>query len=133
MKKGLLFSLMVMLMGCGVTTVEHRYKERFDHFYRLLNKEERMAFCADDFATFGKLLENRMASDQELSNAMDKVMFDEAIHTFRMDQVGLFFKRFILAGFHQDDYAFFVSALSSQVLVKFAYNEKGLVQDIQTL
>ncbi|MFN4216447.1 MAG: hypothetical protein ACK4HQ_03485 [Brevinematales bacterium] len=133
MKKGLLFSLVVMLVGCAVTTVEHRYKERFDHFYRLLNKEERAAFCADDFATFGTLLEHRMASDQELSNAMDKVMFDEAIHTFRMDQVGLFFKRFILTGFHQDDYAFFVSTLSSQVLMKFAYNEKTVVQDIQAL
>ncbi|NPV38466.1 hypothetical protein BREVNS_0290 [Brevinematales bacterium NS] len=133
MKKGVFSFLIVMLVGCAVTTVEHRYKQRFDHFYRLLNKEEKAAFCSDDFATFGKLLENRMASDQELSNAMDKVMFDEAIHTFRMDQVGLFFKKFILTGFHQDDYAFFVSALPSQVLVKFAYDEKAVARDIQAL
>ncbi|MCX7881690.1 MAG: hypothetical protein N2314_00505 [Brevinematales bacterium] len=133
MKRAWFFLCVSFVMGCAVTTVEYRYKQRFDHFYKLLNDKEKSAFRADDFATVGKSLEERMSKDKNLSNAMDRVMFDEAIHTFRMDQVAMFFKRYILPGFHEDDYATFVQALPQSVLLKFALWDKTVVEDIQAL
>ncbi len=134
MKKAwFVFLLGLVLVGCEITTVEHRYKQRFDHFYTLLNDEERAAFRADDFVRLGRLLDQRMTQDEGLSNAMDAVMFDEAIHTFRMDQVGMFFKRYILTGFHQDDYQTFVNILPVPTLVKFAKNDLSVVSEVEIL
>lgn len=125
--------LLIVLGGCAVTTVEHRYKERFDHFYRLLNDTEKIAFRQDKFTELGLLLEKRMKQDEVFSNAMDKIMFDEAIHTFRMDQVGMFFKRYILTGFHQDDYATLVSLLPKEIFLKFIRWENDLEKRVMVL
>ncbi|URA10186.1 hypothetical protein [Thermospira aquatica] len=123
----------LVFVGCEITTVEHRYKQRFDHFYGLLNDKEKAAFRADDFVTLGKLLDERMSRDKQFSNAMDAVMFDEAIHTFRMDQVGMFFKRYILTGFHQDDYQTFVNMIPKEMLVKFIENNSSVVSELESL
>jgi len=133
MKKWMVLVLLVFMSGCAITTVEYRYKQRFDHFYKLLNEEEKKAFCSDDFGRLAALLQKRMAEDTALSNEMDRVMFDEAIHTFRMDQVGMFFKRYILTGFHQDDYEKWVTMLPSGMLLKFAYQDSSLVKDVESL
>jgi len=133
MKRLWIVMMVGMLAGCAVTTVEYQYKLRFDRFYRLLNDTEKAAFRRDQFDVLGQSLEKRMAVDKQLSNAMDAVMFDEAIHTFRMDQVGMFFKRYILTGFHQDDYAMFIQTLPKEVLVRFVTKDPSCVPEIQKL
>lgn len=132
-KKALVLLFLLLVVGCAITTVEYRYKERFDHFYQLLNDQEKKVFCADDFLSLGKSLEMRIKQDESLAKAIDTVMFDEAIHTFRLDQVGYFFKRYILTGFHQDDYDKFIKMMSKEMLLKFIAKDPSLIQDLNAL
>lgn len=96
MKKGFLYYyvflgifILVVLLLCilqfiPATSLEpsYRFQHRFESFVSLLNEDERKLFLEGEYEKCARLIDKRLAEDENFKKKLEKVKEEEAIDTF---------------------------------------------------
>lgn len=124
MKKILVFSVVLaILAGCSVTSEKYKYQQRFDHFYNLLNSQEKKDFAEGSTDKVGVSIDKRASEDKKLAAAWLAVQTEEAINTFDGVQSVKFFREIILRELNREPFYRFMNALDASLQSDFAFKK----------
>jgi hypothetical protein len=116
------------LSNCAVTSEKYRYQQRLDHFYRLLNTEEKKMFGSNELGSLGKSLEKRLSENSNFIKEFKKVQFTEAINTFDGYQTVHFFRETILKELNRPNFYRFMEFLSAEEQISFVRQEPRFIE-----
>jgi hypothetical protein len=111
--------LILFLTGCSVTSEKYRYQHRFDHYYNLLNQDEKALFNNAELDKLGASFDSRFSNDSKFSNAMHTVQVYEAIATFSGKETAVFFHNIILRELNRPVFYQFMNFLDSTAQESF--------------
>jgi hypothetical protein len=111
--------LLLFFCGCSVTSEKYRYQHRFDHYYNLLNHDEKALFNADELDKLGASFDNRISNDAKFSNNMHTIQIYEAITTFDGKQTAVFFHDIILRELNRPVFYQFMDKLDNNAQEAF--------------
>lgn len=116
----LLIAAFAVLAGCSVTSEKYKYQQRFDHFYNLLNADEKKAFSENDTNLAGTSLDKRLSQDKKLAASWLAVQTEEAINTFDGIQSVAYFRGIILRELNREPFYSFMDKLDAKTQYNFA-------------
>jgi hypothetical protein len=111
-----------VLSGCAVTSDKYRFQQRIDHWYSLLNSEEKSLFRDARMTELGDSLSARLAKDPKLATNYRIMQESEAITSFDPDQTAVFFREIILRELNRKNLFKFMDRLDAQGQLDFAFS-----------
>jgi hypothetical protein len=114
---------LLILSGCVVTSEIYRFKNRFDHFYNLLNDQEKQLFAQDKLAELGASIDKKLTSDPEFYKEYREVQIYEAITSFNGADTAWFFRYIILKELNRENLYTYLNFFTPEEQIAFASNQ----------
>lgn len=120
--KKIVYFILILFLGCAVTSEEYRYKKRFDNFYSIMDNNEKQLFALNKLQELGDSLRKRLLVDKNLKEKWHSMQVAEAIYSFSPYETAKFFREIILRELNRKNFYYFMNLLDSPSQIEFAKN-----------